>query len=55
MILLTVIMVVAGGSDSHISMMLMQLSGGEVNDGYWCSVVDGDCGIVINGVVRMMS
>lgn len=33
MILLTVMMVVAGGSDSHMSMVLMQLSGGEVNDG----------------------
>lgn len=33
MILLTVAMVVAGGSDSHMSMVLMQLSGGEVNDG----------------------
>lgn len=36
-----VMMVVTGGSDSHISMVLMQISGGEVNDGTgaMCSMV----------------
>lgn len=33
MVLLMVMMVVTGGSDSHVSMVLMQISSGEVNDG----------------------